>query len=657
MGNGRYIRVRWNIAPETISLVILGIIWVYSRKGSHLPSLKNRMFQECLTVTFAAMLSNILSTFMLSGYILVPVWVTWAITTIYFILTPLMGMVYYLYAVSVLYEERPQLYRMILLGGIPGAVYTLLVLSNFFTKCLFDITANQGYEQGSLIFITYLIFYGYCAGCIVIAVRNRRYIDRHIYHILATFPVLAVIVIFFQQMYPNIILSGTAATCALLIIYLHLQNRQISLDYLTNVPNRQELLNMLDLLLRRYPDKDFTLLVVSIRDFRQINNICGQHRGDAFLKQVCAFLCSAGPKENVYRYSGDEFALLFINDRGERVRQCVLDIEARMKQPWQNQDYQFKLPVVMGVIRRSEYVKTLEEAVSYIEYAVSQAKTGRYGQICYCDQEMLEKLERRKKIIRILKEQLANHSVEMYYQPIYSVRTRQFLYAESLMRMNHTSIGPVYPNEFIPIAEETGLIIELTYVILDEVCKYINRLIEKGLPMEAIHVNFSAIQFSQPDLSRKVLEIIQRNGTPMSAVKIEFTESTLAENPQVVTDFALEMRKHGIEMGLDDFGTGYSNIATVIRIPFGTIKLDKSLVWASIDNPTSALTIRHLVHAFRDLGMTVIAEGVETESQRQLVEDIGVEQIQGYYYSKPLSMEEMEAFLKINRDGSAGGGE
>ena len=118
VGNGRYIRVRWNLAPETISLVILGIIWVYARKGSHLPSLKNRIFLECLTVTFAAMLSNILSTFMLCGYIPVPVWVTWAITTIYFILTPLMGLVYYLYAVSVLYEERPQLYRMILFTSI-----------------------------------------------------------------------------------------------------------------------------------------------------------------------------------------------------------------------------------------------------------------------------------------------------------------------------------------------------------------------------------------------------------------------------------------------------------------------------------------------------------------------------------------------------------
>lgn len=132
----------------------------------------------------------------------------------------------------------------------------------------------------------------------------------------------------------------------------------------------------------------------------------------------------------------------------------------------------------------------------------------------------------------------------------------------------------------------------------------------------------------------------------MGAVKIEFTESTLAENPQVVTDFAIEMKKHGIRMGLDDFGTGYSNIATVIRIPFGTVKLDKSFVQASMDNRKSELTMRHMVHAFNDLGMSVVAEGVETEEQKQMVIDLGVEQIQGYYYSKPLPGDEMEGFLK-----------
>ena len=286
--------------------------------------------------------------------------------------------------------------------------------------------------------------------------------------------------------------------------------------------------------------------------------------------------------------------------------------------------------------------------MSAIEYAVYQAKTGKYGEVLYCDRSMLGKLERRKQIIQILKDQLAGGDVEMYYQPIYCVDSGKFMYAESLMRMNNTPIGPVYPSEFIPIAEETGLIIELTYLILDKVCKYINRLRAQGLPIEAIHVNFSAIQFSQPDLTAKVLDIIQRNGTPMSMVKLEFTESTLAENPQVVTDFAIEMKRHGIIMGLDDFGTGYSNIATVISIPFGTIKLDKSLVWASMDNQTSALAVKHLVETFKDLGMAVVAEGVETEEQRQLVIDFGVEQIQGYYYSKPLSQQGMEEFLRKN---------
>ena len=503
--------------------------------------------------------------------------------------------------------------------------------------------------QGSCIFLTYFVFYAYCLGCILVAVRNRIYIDRQIYHILAAFPVLAVLVILFQQFYPEIILSGSAATCALLIIYLHLQNRQISLDYLTNVPNRQELLNMLDLMLKKHPEKDFVLMVVSIRDFRQVNNVCGQHGGDEFLKEVCGFLCGIGPRGNVYRFSGDEFALLFADDKegiDGRVSKCVEDIQARMALPWQNRDYQFILPAVIGIIRRSGYVNTLESAVSAIEYAVYQAKTGWYGQVLYCDQEMLGKLERRKQIIQVLKEQLSEKKVELYYQPIYSVDTGDFRFAESLMRMNHTPIGPVYPSEFIPIAEETGLIIDLTYVILETVCRYINHLLEKGIPIEAIHVNFSAIQFSQPDLAQKVLDIIKRNGTPMGAVKIEFTESTLAENPQVVTDFAIEMKKHGIRMGLDDFGTGYSNIATVIRIPFGTVKLDKSFVQASMDNRKSELTMRHMVHAFNDLGMSVVAEGVETEEQKQMVIDLGVEQIQGYYYSKPLPGDEMEGFLK-----------
>ena len=258
---------------------------------------------------------------------------------------------------------------------------------------------------------------------------------------------------------------------------------------------------------------------------------------------------------------------------------------------------------------------------------------------------MLEKLERRRKVIQVLKEKLDDESFQMYYQPIYSVKSGRFFYAESLMRIPDSPIGPIYPSEFIPVAEETGLIVNITYIILDKVCKFINHLMSKGIYVGSIHVNFSALQFSQPNLSERVLEIIRSNGTPMSAIKIEFTESTLAESPQVVTDFTMKMKEHGIKMGLDDFGTGYSNIATVINIPFGTVKLDKSLVWVSMKNENSALAVKNLTRTFKELGMKVIAEGVETEAQRKLVVDFGVDQIQGFYYAKPMPEAEMEEFM------------
>lgn len=286
--------------------------------------------------------------------------------------------------------------------------------------------------------------------------------------------------------------------------------------------------------------------------------------------------------------------------------------------------------------------ETLEEIVNAVEYAVFRAKAGECGEICYCDKEMLEGLERRRKVIMILKEKIADRNFEMYYQPNYSVVDRGFHYAESLMRIPESPVGPIYPSELIPIAEETGLIIDITHIMLDKVCRLINRLLERGIPIQAIHVNFSAVQFSQNDLMDKVLEIIWRNHTPMSAINIEFTESTLTKNTQVVSKFALEMEKHGIKMGLDDFGTGYSNIATVINNPFSTVKLDKSLVWVSVANKKSALAVKNLSRIFQELEMTVIAEGVETEEQRRLIVDFGINQIQGFYYAKSMPEDQMQ---------------
>lgn len=639
----------WNIVPECTSLVILGIILVYSRKGSQLPTLKNRTFHACLLITFCGIFSNILSTVMIYNYQFLPLWMTWLVTTIYFILTPLMGMAYFLYTMSIIYPEGKRLLKKDLILSIPGMLYAIVILINPFTGSIFNLTASGGYTRGPLLVTTYLIFYLYCLGCVVVTLLNYRRMKPEISRILAAFPLLSFLVIFFQQMYPDIILTGSAATCALLIIYLHLQNKQISLDHLTNLPNRQELSNMLALLLSRNPGCVFTLAVVSLRDFRQVNSTCGQQNGDLLLKEISQFFCMSGPISNVYRFTGDEFALLFAKESDERIEQCIRAIHKRMKLPWQVNDFSFTVAISTGVIQHTDPSQTLEQVITSIEYAIFQAKTDKYGPVCYCDSAMLKNLERRDQIVNILKEKLIDQSFEMYYQPIYEVSTGQFLYAESLMRINDTHIGPIYPSEFIPLAEETGLLVDITYVILDKVCDFISQLITLHLPLKCIHVNFSGIQFSQPNLAQKVLAILDKNQTPTHMIKIEFTESTLADTPEVVTQFSLEMAQYGIMMGLDDFGTGYSNVATVFSLPFATVKLDRSLINASMESDHSSVAVRDLVKLFKDLNMTVVAEGVESESQRQMVVDFGVDQIQGYYYSKPLSCYDMIEFMKQNK--------
>lgn len=637
--------MEWNIAAESISLIMLGIIWLYARKGSHLPSLKNRCFQGCLVVTYGAMQSNILSTLMIERCQVFPLWMTWGVTTIYFVLTPLMGMMYYLYTVSVIYTDIEEAKRVIVPGIVPAALYACLVAANLVNGKLFRLNMADGYQRGDWISSTYIVFYLYCLMSIMLTVYKRKEVEKEIGRILTVFPILAVLVIFFQQMYPTIILSGSAATCALLIIYLHLQNKQISLDYLTSLPNRQELLNMMEILMKKTPEKQFVLLSVSLRDFRQVNNACGQQKGDIFLKKIAQFLGTVGPQDNVYRFGGDEFALLFLQQKKGMTAECIEKIQQRMTQFWYVDEYCFTIPAVMGAVYHNSKDDTVEKVVNSIEYAVAQAKTGKYGQVCYCDKTMQEKLERRRKIIQILHSQLENPEFEMYYQPIYSVKSGRFLSAESLMRIPHSPIGPIYPSEFIPLAEETGLIIELTYIMLDKVCRFINRLLEAKVEVGVVHVNFSGSQFSQAHLVDRMQEIMQRNHTPMSLIEIEFTESTLAESPQVVTEFAMKMLERGVRMSLDDFGTGYSNIATVINIPFGTVKLDRSLVVAAMESEESALAIQGLTNTFKALHMNVLAEGVETEEQNQLVAEFGVDQIQGFYFARPMPEDEAVEFM------------
>lgn len=578
---------------------MLCIVWNYSRQSHSLPTLKNKLFQVCFLTTFLAMTSNILSTICIQNTGVIPLWVNWPVTTIYFIATPLMGVIYFYYALSILYENQPRFPKRWLFLLLPAAFYLLMVISNPFTGCLFSLSLETQYEQGPLIITTYLVFYIYCLFTCVTVVALGKRVDPTIRNILACFPLIAALVVIIQQLFPEVILSGSAATCALLILYLYLQNKQISIDYLLGIPNHKEFLNSLQLQIKRHKDASFTILLVSLRNFKQVNDTYGQQNGDEFLKTVCNYLNNTVKPYQLYRYNGDEFAVLIPESDKETVIRLVKAIDGRFNQPWKSRDFRCMIGTVIAVTTYPKSADTIEDLINALEYTVSVAKDGKNGNICYCGPGMLDHVKRRFKVIDVLKDALTQGGFQVYYQPIWSVEKQCFTLAESLLRLPSTPLGPLYPSEFIPIAEETGLIVDITYYVLDTVCRFVHDLLDSGITMlESVTVNFSGVQFSQHNPAEKVISIIESHGIPYRMIKIEITESVLAESRQELEEFIDLMHAKGVEVSLDDFGTGYCNLVSVLSMDVDVIKLDKSLLWAAQKDQKTAIMMKSLAAPF-----------------------------------------------------------
>lgn len=224
----------------------------------------------------------------------------------------------------------------------------------------------------------------------------------------------------------------------------------------------------------------------------------------------------------------------------------------------------------------------------------------------------------------------------IYYQPLYSIQDNNFTEAEALLRLQDESGRFVPPDEFIPIAEKNGMIMEISSMVLNKVAGYIRSMLSCGTDIDSISINLSAVDLTRPDLADHVLDIIRKNHISPNRIVLEITESILIRNYRQAGDQIREMSSEGIQFALDDFGTGYSNIANVIDLPFDDVKIDKSLIWDSIKNRKCNIVIRELTKAFKDIHLGVIAEGVETPEHDRFVRQCGCDRIQGFRYAKPM---------------------
>jgi len=426
-------------------------------------------------------------------------------------------------------------------------------------------------------------------------------------------------------------------------------------DPLTHLPNRQLLKDRLQLALaasarsRKYG----ALLFIDLDNFKTLNDTLGHNTGDLLLQQVAQrLLSSVRQKDTAARLGGDEFVVM-LEDLSENAQEAAIHAEisgkkilAALNAPYLLDDHEYRCSSSIGATMFCGHGVAEDDLLRHVDIAMYQAKHRGRNNLCFFDQAMQAVITERAELEADLRVALEQQQFILYYQQQIS-QDGQIVGAEVLIRWQHPERGLILPMDFIPLAEETGLILAIGQWVLETACAQLKRWENNPQTQHLqLAVNVSAHQFHQIDFVKQITDILEKSAIDPTRLKLELTESMLLENRAEIAVKMQALKAIGVGFSLDDFGTGYASLAYLTQLTFDQLKIDQSFVHKIGVNHNDSVIIKAIIGMTNNLhDMQIIAEGVETEAQRAFLEEHGCALCQGFLFSKPLPLAEFEALL------------
>jgi diguanylate cyclase (GGDEF)-like protein len=420
-------------------------------------------------------------------------------------------------------------------------------------------------------------------------------------------------------------------------------------DVLTRLPNRQSLTEVIEgALAGPCAEEDGTaLLVLDLDRFMRINDSFGYDVGDDLLRQVSARLqVSAGTSANVARLGEDEFGVFVAAPRGALDATTLAErIERAFSQPFKLAGHEIYVTFSMGLARFPEHGDSAATLMKNAESAMFRAKRRGGNRIQIYDHGINHRAGHRLLVENALRGAIARDELSVLYQPVVDLRAGRVIGTEALVRWRHPRLGTIMPDEFIPVAEEIGTIVDIGEWVLHTAASQTQAWRRSGFPSLKVAVNLSAEQFNGTPIAERISRLLSDSGLPPEALELEITESVAMRDAAAAVRTLRALKAQGVEIAMDDFGTGFSSLSYLKRFPIDILKVDKSFVQDLPDDDEDAAIVRMIAALGQSLGLTLHAEGIESLPQRHFLLAQGCHRAQGYGISPPLAAEEVPAFL------------
>ncbi len=544
----------------------------------------------------------------------------------------------YIVVVSGSYMNKTKVFYIHLF--IPTVITIILFILNPFNNGIFYYNDKLEYCHGSLMIWLYVIAAFYMALCVFLIIRNSSLLSKGKKRAMIILLAGTVISIGIQSVYASLLIEMFIQGLAYLGILFTIENEDELRNGITGIYNRKGFIS--ENIIRIKNNIKYTVITVKLTNLKYYSSLVGIMSTNELLKDIAMWLDTQVPN-CAYDCDNGSFSVVLNKYTEEDVEKTIDLFMERLSEDWIFNDMKLALNSNIYIINIPEDVDTIERLMGIVD---SEYESESDNKVTLIRGEKLNMFQRERKIQEEIQKALINREFKVLYQPIWDKESDTIHSAEALVRMPIGELGFISPEEFIPISEKTGDIIEIGEFVFEEVCKMFSEHNVKQYGVEFIEVNLSTVQCMQRNLAKRFKEILDKYNVSASSINLEITESAAANSPEMFINTMSELKNLGFTFSMDDYGTGYSNLSHMYDTDFDIIKLDKSILWNSYKSKKADIILQNTVKMIKEMEHNIVIEGVETEEQKEYVSRLGCDYCQGYYFSKPVVKEEFIEYCK-----------